>query len=118
MIRLLADENIEGDLVTGTHRRHPEVVFESVHGLGMDGNSDPDLLEWCVGNRFVLVTHDRQTLPGFAYERLAATLPMSGLFVVPPDAPLSATIDELAMLAQLSEPDEWEGRVLFLPYFR
>jgi hypothetical protein len=40
---------------------------------------------------------------------------MLGLFVVGQDVPLRRAIDDLMLLAECSEPGEWENQVLHLP---
>jgi hypothetical protein len=66
----------------------------------------------------VLVTHDRRTIPDFAFDRVAARLTMPGVFVVPNFPSLGEIIEELGCLAIDSAPDEWFDRVVFLPCFR
>ncbi|HWQ14971.1 MAG TPA: DUF5615 family PIN-like protein [Roseiflexaceae bacterium] len=43
---------------------------------------DPTVLEWAASEDRVLLTHDRATLVGFAYERAGRGEPMSGVIAV------------------------------------
>jgi hypothetical protein len=54
-------------------------------------------------------------MPDFAYERIAAGLPMRGLFVVSATLPLAEAIKELALITEASDTDEWNGQVIYLP---
>jgi len=55
------------------------------------------------------------TMPDFAYERLSQGQQMSGLFVINDRMPVRQVIDELLLLIDCSEQDEWKGIVLYLP---
>lgn len=66
-------------------------------------------------NGRILMTHDRATMPDFAYDRLVAGEPMAGVFVVNDRMPIRQAIDELILLIDCSEQEEWQGIVLYLP---
>jgi hypothetical protein len=51
----------------------------------------------------------------YAYERIEAGLPCSGVLVVRTRAVVGETVEALAMIAGASEVNEWEGKVTFLP---
>lgn len=76
---------------------------------------DPVILDWAASNGRILLTHDRATMPDFAYERLLQGQPMLGLFVINDRMPVRQVIDELLLLIDCSEQDEWKGIVLYLP---
>ena len=63
----------------------------------------------------MLLTHDVATMPDFAFERIAADLPMRGLLVVSASLPLAEAIDELTLITEASETAEWNGQVIYLP---
>ena len=115
MLRLLTDENFSGPAVRGLRARVPGIDLVRVQEVGLTQTPDPDILAWCAVNDRVLVTHDQETVPGFAYDRVAGGEPMPGVFVVPQSLPVGRTIDELQMLDACSEMDEWRDRVVFLP---
>jgi len=72
MLRLLADENFNGDIVRALLLRQPDLDIVRVQDVGLAGVDDPDILAWAAGNDRIVLTHDRATLPDYAYERLAA----------------------------------------------
>jgi predicted nuclease of predicted toxin-antitoxin system len=43
---------------------------------------DPTILAWAAENERIILTHDRSTMPNFAYQRLVRKEVMVGLFVV------------------------------------
>lgn len=81
----------------------------------MERIKDPDLLEWAAEHGRIILTHDHETMIGFAYERVAQGLPMRGVFVVANNPVIGPIIEELLILVLCSSPDEWENRVVFIP---
>jgi hypothetical protein len=79
------------------------------------GADDRDLLAWTANEGRILITHDRNTIPGFAYERVRAGAIMSGVFVLDDRMPLGKAIEELLILAVCSEDEEWRDQVVFVP---
>ena len=59
----------------------------------------------------MLLTHDASTVPDHAYKRIAAGLPMAGVFVVPQRLPVGQFIEQILLAADCSLEGEWEGRV-------
>jgi len=73
------------------------------------------VLAWAATQGRVLVSHDVATLTDFAYERVRLHQPMPGLIEVGPNVPIATAIEDLLLIAECSEPGEWEGRVVHLP---
>jgi predicted nuclease of predicted toxin-antitoxin system len=115
MLRLVSDENFSGDVVRGMLLRRPELDLVRLQDLGLEGSEDPTVLNWAAENDRILLTHDRSTMPDFAYERVAAGQPMPGVFVVSDRLPVRQAIDELLLIDACSEQTEWSGLVLYLP---
>lgn len=116
MIRLLADENVDYDLVRGALRRRPEFDFIRVQSVGLTQTVDPDILAWAARERRIIVTHDVKTMPGFARQRMSRSEPMAGLFIVHQEgAALSRIIDDLLLLDDCTETAEWVNQTLYLP---
>ncbi len=116
MIRFVADENFSGILVRGVLAKRSDADIVRAQDTAMLGVSDPALLAWAAEQRRILLTHDVNTMPGFAYKRVKAGLPMPGVFVVIRDEPAGKIIDDLLLLIECSAEDEWEGQVTFLPF--
>ena len=76
---------------------------------------DPAILAWAASNGRILLTHDRATMPDFAYNRLVRGESMAGMFVVHDQMPIRQAIDELSLLVDCSEQAEWKNVVLYLP---
>jgi predicted nuclease of predicted toxin-antitoxin system len=114
MLRLLSDENFNGEIIRGLVRAQPDLDLMRVQDVGLLGADDPPILEWAAANNRVLLTHDRATMPAFAYDRVRVGEPMRGVFVVDDRAAIGQTIDEILLFALCSKEGEWEGQVLYL----
>jgi predicted nuclease of predicted toxin-antitoxin system len=115
MLSLLSDENFNGDIVRGLFLRQPNLDLIRVQDVGLREVDDPAILAWAASNERILLTHDRATMPDFAYERLRQGEQIAGLFVVNDRMPIRQAIDELLLLVDCSEQAEWKGVVLYLP---
>lgn len=115
MLKLLSDENFNGDIVRGLFLRQPNLDLLRVQDVGLQKVDDPAILNWAANNERILLTHDRATMPDFAYERLFKGQQMSGLFVVNDRILIRQAIDELLLLIVCSQQKEWKGIVLYLP---
>ncbi|HEY9800474.1 MAG TPA: DUF5615 family PIN-like protein [Leptolyngbyaceae cyanobacterium] len=115
MLSLLSDENFNGDIVRGLFLRQPNLDLLRVQDVGLREVDDPAILAWAAINERILLTHDRATMPDFAYNRLVRGEPMAGMFVVNDRMLIRQAIDELLLLINFSEQAEWQGVVLYLP---
>jgi hypothetical protein len=115
MLRLLTDENFNNDILRGLLRQQPEIDVVRVQDVGLSGADDPDVLAWAAEEGRVLLTHDVRTITRYAYERVAAELPMPGVFEVSRALPLGQVVADLVLVATCSLPGEWEGQVRYLP---
>ena len=113
MIRLLTDEHVPVALVAALRGRGVEVV--RVQDVGLSSTPDPDILEWAAGGNFVFVTFDRRTVPGFAYDRARAGLPMPGVAVVDEALSVGAMTDELHTAVACGTPDDFRDQVVYFP---
>jgi hypothetical protein len=115
MLRLLADENLDGNIIRGLMRRLTDVDLVRVQDVGLSGADDPAVLEWAAGEGRVVVTHDVATMTRFAYERVGAGLSMPGVIEIVHSASIGQAIDELLFVVEYHDPGDMEGQVLYLP---
>jgi len=115
MLRLIADENFDNDIVRGVLRANSEIDIVRVQDVGLSGAEDPEVLAWAANENRVLLTHDITTITKYAYERIEANLPMPGVFEVPQTASIKTVIDDILLLAECSLENEWQGQVRYLP---
>ncbi|MGA2740624.1 MAG: DUF5615 family PIN-like protein [Bryobacteraceae bacterium] len=96
-------------------RRNPFVDVVRVQDAGLTGAEDRTVLEWAARHDRVLLTHDVQTLIGFAWEFVRLGKPMAGVIVLGRNVRVSQAVEELLLIAECSESDEWAGVVAYLP---
>jgi predicted nuclease of predicted toxin-antitoxin system len=77
MLRLLSDENFNADVVRGLRLREPNIDLVRIQDIGLRGLDDESILAWAAENDRIVLTHDRATMPYFAYARVAAAKPMA-----------------------------------------
>lgn len=115
MLSFLSDENFNGDIIRGLFLRQPNLDLLRVQDVGLQEVDDPIILEWATINNRILLTHDRATMPDFAYERLNKGEDMAGIFVIDDRMATRQVIDELLLLADCTEQTEWKDIILYLP---
>src|SRR5436190_24343346 len=108
MVRALTDMDFNGRIVRGVLRLRPtfDMVRVQDSGLAQD-TPDPDILEWAAQNDRIVLTHDRNTMVGFARDRVAAGLPMPGLIVVDNTASIGRIITDLLLIDDATGHAEW-----------
>ncbi len=115
MLRFLADEDFTRVIVRGILRTRPDIDIVRAQDVGLRTKKDPGVLDWAAREGRVLLTHDAQTMPAHAYERILNSLPMPGVFIVQQEESVSRIIEEIILLAECSLEGEWEGKVNYLP---
>jgi hypothetical protein len=114
MLRFLTDEDFDGRLTSALLARVPGLDLVRVQDVGLMHTSDPAILEWAAAEGRIVLTHDRNTMTGFASTRVKAGQPMPGLFVVDRQASPSRILDDLEAMAAASEMDEWRDQITFI----
>jgi hypothetical protein len=115
MLRLVADENFNNNILRGLLRRKPNLDIVRIQDVGLSGADDPAILEWAAREGRVLLTHDVTTMTRYAYERIQSGKRMPGIFEVSREVPLGVATEDILLLAEFSLEGEWEGQVRFLP---
>jgi hypothetical protein len=115
MLPLLIDENFDQRILRGLRLRIPNVDYVVVQDTELQGTKDRPLLAWAAEHRRILVTHDVNTIPRYAYERMDAGEPMVGVIVVPEDLAIGVAIEELALLIECCAAEEFENQVKYVP---
>ena len=115
MLRLLANENFNGDIVRSLSLRQADLDLVRVQDVGLAGEDDPDVLAWAAENNRVVLTHDRATMSDYAYERVAAGEEMAGVFIRIDRFPVVRAIEEILLMVACTEQEEWSGRAVHVP---
>jgi len=115
MLHLATDEDFNNRILRGLLRRRPNLDIVRVQDAGLAGRSDAEVLAWAAREGRVLLTHDVTTMKRYVDERVAAELPMPGVFEVSQQTPIAQAIEDILLLAECSLAGEWEGQIRFLP---
>lgn len=115
MLCLLADENLDGNIVRGVMRRVRGVDVVRVQDVGLAGADDPTVLAWAAEHGRVLITHDVETVTRFAFERVDAGLPMPGVIEVTAWAPIGKAVEDLALILECLADGDLQNQVLYIP---
>lgn len=114
-MRFLTDENFNGDMLNGLRRAMPDIDMVRAQDIEVYQAADPELLEWAAETNRILLTHDVQTVPGFAYDRIRQGLFMPGVIIVASTTPIGVAIEDLSLMIGASTPDEFENQVKYVP---
>jgi predicted nuclease of predicted toxin-antitoxin system len=115
MIRFVADENFNNHVVRGLRLGNSKIDIVRIQDIGLSSADDSIILEWAAKEKRVLLTHDVETIPEFAYERVRAGLKIPAIFIVAQDIPIGHVIEDLLLVAECSEENEWEGQIHYFP---
>ena len=115
MIKFLTDEDYNNIILRGLLRRLPQVDIVRVQDVGLMNAHDAIVLAWAAREGRIVLTHDVKTLLTGAYLRLSEGLPMPGVMASPQEMPVAPIIDDLILVIESSEDDEWENQVVYLP---
>lgn len=114
-MRFLADEDFNNDILHGLQTRLPDIDILRVQDTEVYQADDPKVLEWAAQQGRILLTHDVQTMPGYAYQRVVAGLPMPGIIEVRQQLAVGDAIEELLILIGAGTPADFENQVWYVP---
>lgn len=115
MLPILIDENFNQRILRGLQARLSELDYLIAQKTHLLGKADPEVLQYATSQNRVLLTHDLETIPGFAYQRVEQNLSTPGVFAVPDWMPIGQAIEELELLIACGEPAEFDHRVIHFP---
>jgi hypothetical protein len=117
MLRLASDADVHGEIIRGLRRRLPEIDLVRVQDALPENTADPDILAWAVAANRILITNDRNTMIGFAYQRVAAGEPVPGLIATTNKQSIGEAIDDILLIAEYMPEDEIRDQlIVFLPF--
>ena len=117
MLRLASDADVHGDIIRGLRRRLPESDLVRAQDALPEGASDPEVLAWAVAENRVLITNDRNTMVGFAYQRVAVGDPVPGLIATTNKQSIGSAIDDIVLIIECMPEEKIRDQiVVFLPF--
>ncbi len=117
MLRLASDADVHGEIIRGLRRRRPEIDLVRAQDALPEGTPDPEVLAWASAEKRVLITNDRNTMVGRAYQRVPAGEPVPGLIATTNDQSIGSAIADILLIAEYMPEEEIRDQVVvFLPF--
>ncbi|MGQ3685487.1 MAG: DUF5615 family PIN-like protein [Candidatus Loosdrechtia sp.] len=116
MILFAADENFNNHIIRGLLLRKRSLDIARIQDVGLSGKADPEILDWATAEQRILLTHDVETIPEFVYNRIDRGELVTGVFIVSQDTPFRHIIEDLILVVECSEYEEWQNQVFYLPF--
>jgi hypothetical protein len=116
-LKYLLDEHVAPALAAAIRNLEPEIDVRNVGDSTAPprGTLDPEILQWCETEKFVLLSNDRSTLPVHVSDHVAQGGRLPGVFLLNTRWTLSQTAEHLVFVALVSFNDEYENQVRHLP---
>lgn len=114
--RFLADEDLRGDIVRAVRRKAPQVLLTTVLEQGWSSASDESILDHAWQQQWIVVSHDVNTMKATAEKRIADGRGLHGLFLAPQRRAVTLVADCLVLIAEASDFEEWQNRIVYLPF--
>lgn len=106
MLRFVTDNDFNEDIVTGLFADCPGLELVRVRNVGLQNAEDSVILAWAASVGRIVLTHDRKTMPDFAYERVRLAQPMAGVFAMRNQAHLRPLINDILLADELTDMEE------------
>ncbi len=115
-MKFAADENFDNRFLRGLLHKLPDLDIVRVQDTEMYQKSAPALLEWIARENRILLTHDFNTIPKYAYERIVSNLAMPGVIMVDSSASISVIVDDLQIMIEAGTSKDFENRIEYIPF--
>jgi len=102
-------------ILTGALEREPALDFITATEADLEGQRDPEVLEFAASHGRILVSHDTSTMPVHFRNRLRSGHTSPG--VVRQRASLGQVVEALLLVWSASVPEEWADQIRYLPSF-
>lgn len=114
-VRFQADADLKQAIVTGVIRRCPNLDFQSVNEVGLEGVQDQSVLSIAAQDKRILVTHDRKTMP-IEFGEFVLSQNSYGVIVIAQNLPVREAINGIIMVWEVSTAEEWINQIITLPF--
>ncbi len=118
MLRLLSDADVRGEVIRGLRHRLPKIELVRVQDVLPEGTHDRKVLAWAAAENRIVITNDRNTMVGFAFQRVATGELVPGLIVTTNDQSVGSTIDDILLVAECMPEEEIKNQVVVFLHLR
>jgi hypothetical protein len=92
---------------------NPLSIFQAASAAGIKGLSDPDVLDVAAQEQRILVSRDRETMPGH-FSHLIKHSPSPGLLIVDRRLGVGDAIEQVFLVWVCSDAAEWIDRAGYI----
>ena len=112
IVRIYADHDFNEAVLRQLERLNVAAVVRA-RSVNLQESSDPEVLAWAAERGLPVLSHDVRTMRRYAYERIAAGLPMPGLILVHQRMAVGVALAGVREI--LEGPLDMQGLVKFVP---
>ena len=113
-VRFLADVNFDERITSGLVRREADLDFQTAVEARLHGLPDSEVLKIAADSNRVLVTYDKKTMPA-AFGAFLQQRNCPAVILVPQELALKLAINELLLIWNASEAEDWQGMIAQIP---
>ena len=117
-VRFLLDENLTPRLKAAVFRLNPQIDIVRVgdpNTLPL-GTLDPEVLFYLAHSQRVLITDNRTSMPDHLRDHWAQDNHIWGLLWVRPKTPMRVLAQELVLIWEATEAEEWIDKLDWIPF--
>lgn len=113
-VRFQADADLDGRIIRGLRRVTPEIDIRTSGDASLAGLRDPEVLRIAADSGRILVSQDRRTMPAH-FVRFTSHAQSPGVILLREAIPISNAIEELTLIWNASDAEEWVDRIVWIP---
>jgi hypothetical protein len=113
--KLIADADLNEDLIRGMRRSDPRVDFLIASEGGTRGLLDRQVLELAAAADRVVVSHDRNTMIGEFYRFVEQGHSSPGLIIVAQELDEGDAIEDLLLICDAASAEELRDQIMWVP---
>jgi hypothetical protein len=113
-VRFQADVDFNQNIGRAVRRRDPAIDFQTAHEARLHGVDDDAVLAQAAEEGRLLVSHDYRTMPT-PFATFVTTKTSAGVLLVSQALPLAEVVEDLLLIWEASEAEEWINRFDTLP---
>lgn len=113
-VKFQADADLDGRILRVLRRIAPEIDIRSSSDAGLTGLGDPEVLRIAADSGRILVSQDRRTMAAH-FARFTSDAQTPGVILLREAIPISTAIEEIALIGNANEAEEWVNRIVWIP---
>ncbi len=114
ILRLLADADLNGSIVSGLIRRNPEFDFKRAEDVPLEGLDDQTVLDVAARDQRVLISHDVSTMPDHFRQYTRRNI-SPGLILVPQELSIGKAIENILVICEACSQNDIDNKICLVP---